>query len=280
MPNPLQKLFVPLYNVAHRPDQARYAQDNRQSMLDRLEAACDLSNLHTVVELGCGNGRITHWWAQRAQRVIGFDINPNRIESLQRDNMLLVAGSAECPPVRDQVADVVCSFAVLEHIRDRIDTLNQLKRLMKPDGRMIHFVPTATMKVMQWGGFIPDVLRKEFRGLTRALAGQRKQKAHKHYEGRETNNPYRESRRRWYQKLYPRVHGEYDSNWEEFLQNRRSHWRREFESAGLRVVQQISAGLISPYAFGISRAMGRFHWTGLSCVTAFVLELDGAKSSS
>lgn len=160
---------------------------------------------------------------------------------------------------------------MFEHIPDRIAVLEQLTTMLRPGGVMIHAVPTATMKLLQYAGFFPDKARRELRNLTRALAGQRKQRQQKRHEGFETNNPRRASRRRWHPKLAPRVHGEYDSNWEETLQNRVGYWKRLFESTSLQCERIVPLGLWSPYFFGAAPLAKLGGTLGLSSVHAFVL---------
>jgi ubiquinone/menaquinone biosynthesis C-methylase UbiE len=52
-----------------------------------LHAAADLSNAH-VLEIGCGDGRLTWRYAPKASRIAAFDLNPERLQIALR----------ECPP--------------------------------------------------------------------------------------------------------------------------------------------------------------------------------------
>ena len=272
MPHPIQSCFLPLYRLVHLPEPTAYQHAERRFMLDRAIQAIPAHARGTAVEMGCGDGWVAHRLAERFDRVVGFDINPHRIARPTAPNVLAVASEAERPPIAPGSADVIFSFAVFEHIPQRPPVLEQLDAMLAPGGVMVHVVPTASMKLMQWLGFLPDKARKELRSLSRALAGQRKARQEKFYSGHEANNPRRTSRRSFTDKLLPRVHGEYDSNWQETLDNRVGAWRRLFESTGLRCVKTVPLGLWSPYFFGGAPLARRAAKLGLSSVHAFVLE--------
>lgn len=272
MPNALQRLFLPLYRVAHWPDGVRYQHEQRRWMLDHVFTQVPLGRVSTVVEVGCGDGWVCRQLSPRFRTVVGFDINPLRIDGCATPNVLLVAGNAGQPPIGDGTADLILSLSVLEHLPDRVGALKQMRGLLKPGGVMIHLVPVAAWKVLQWIGFGPDWLRKQARGLTRAMAGQRKPRSTKYYQNRETNNPARTSRRRWHQKIMPRVHGEYDSNWQEFTQWTDRVWTGQFTAAGLRVVRRVPLGLSSPYGFGCFGLTKPLSRVGLASIVAYVLE--------
>ena len=268
----VQKILLPLCRLAHLPDGVAYQHATRAWMLDRLLAQVDLDRVRTVVEVGCGDGYVSGRLARRFQRVVGFEINPGRIDRRLQGGAMLVAASAAQPAIAAGAADLVISLLVLEHVPDRVATLCRLRELLGPGGRMIHLVPTAWWKLFQWIGFLPEVVRKQVRGVTRAMAGQRRPRQHKLHPDRQTNNPLRPARRAWYAKLVPRVHGEYRSNLDELLQWRHCAWAPQFRAAGLRVTQVVSMGIGSPYGFGLSRPAGRFAWAGICSTVAYVLE--------
>jgi|GEM_PF-2387369 len=282
MPNALQKLFMPLYRLTHWPPDVPYQHANRQWMLRRILKAVGEQPNQTILEVGCGDGWVSNLLADQCQRVIGLDINPQRIEPPEKPNVLLLAAEAELTPIAPGSIDVIFSFALLEHIPHRVPMLQQLRPLLKPGGRMIHVVPTAEMKLLQWLGFIPDKIRRSIRSFTRRLAGQPKpHPAVKSVDGHETNNPRREGRRRkWYAKLYPRVHGEYDSNWQETLANTNGQWKQLFNEAGLKVDRVVPLGMFSPYFFGLSSFAKLASGVGLASVRGYVLRSDEPNSQA
>ncbi len=257
MPIAAQKLFMPLYRASHWPDGSAYQHGQRRWMLQRVLGCVPVQGVRTVLEVGCGDGWVCNEMGKRFGQVVGFDINPHRIGKAALPNVHLVAGSADHPPIADGSVDLILSLAVLEHLPDRVGTLQQLTKLLSPEGVMVHIVPMSMMKILQWVGHGPDLLRKQVRGATRFLAGQRKGHKGKYYGGMETNNPQRKSRRRWHQKVLPRVHGEYDSNLQEIIENSDGKWRSLFGQAGLGVTRVVPLGVFSPYFFGLSASLKR-----------------------
>jgi|CXWL01.1.fsa_nt_gi ubiquinone/menaquinone biosynthesis C-methylase UbiE len=77
----------------------------------------------TLVEVGCGTGRMTTTFANRTQRMIALDFS---FESLKRcqsklrangiENVLLVQGDATALPLKSEISDQVVSCQVLEHL--------------------------------------------------------------------------------------------------------------------------------------------------------------------
>ncbi len=272
MPNLLQEPFVPLCRAAHWPDAKRLDHKTRADVLQRLFDQVDTSQVETVVEIGCGDGWVAHSLAERFPRVIGLDINPERIVPPRTDNVTLAAATAEQPCIRNGSADLILSIALLEHIPEPLETIRSLVPLLSERGRMLHVVPHWGWKVLQFGCFYPNIVRKRTRSLLRALSGQQKVKSVKYYGGRENNNPRRVSRRVWYRKFYPRIHGEYDSHLAEIAAWRPASWTRLFEAAGLRVTKQIPMGIGSPYLFGVSQHLRPLFGGRLQCATTFELE--------
>jgi 2-polyprenyl-3-methyl-5-hydroxy-6-metoxy-1,4-benzoquinol methylase len=104
----------------------------------------------TVLEYGCGNAAVSCAFAQRAERVIGLDIDPggvalgrDKLRELGRDNIELELHPVEqvlaaTAAYRGQV-DVFLLYAVLEHlsVTERIELLRLARDVVKPDGAIV-----------------------------------------------------------------------------------------------------------------------------------------------
>jgi SAM-dependent methyltransferase len=97
----------------------------------------------SAVEIGCGNGRMTHRLAERFREVWALDISPEMIARARQRwgnlaNVLWVAnGGADLEPVPAASADVVLSFIVLHHVTDPEVVLSYVRdtaRVLKPGG--------------------------------------------------------------------------------------------------------------------------------------------------
>lgn len=106
-----------------------------------------LSKGDTLVEVGCGTGRMTVAFAPRVSRMVALDFS---LESLRRckdklrnagiENATLVQADATALPIRSGVADRVLSCQVLEHLPTpsaREQMVSELARVCKKDGHIV-----------------------------------------------------------------------------------------------------------------------------------------------
>ncbi len=89
------------------------------------------------VEIGCGKGAIIDaFWRERNVRLLGIDIAPGSIrhignEPLKADGII---GSNMAIPIKDRVADLVVSHAVIHHTPDPIGSFSEAVRILKSGG--------------------------------------------------------------------------------------------------------------------------------------------------
>jgi ubiquinone/menaquinone biosynthesis C-methylase UbiE/uncharacterized protein YbaR (Trm112 family) len=117
-----------------------------------LKAMKPLAN-DTVVELGCGTGRVTMRYAPLVSRVVALDFSLNSLLVLQRKippelraKLLLVQADVCAPPLVTRAFTKAVSFQVFEHlptIESRRKALTEVTRLLWPGG-------TFTCSVYHW----------------------------------------------------------------------------------------------------------------------------------
>ena len=99
-----------------------------------------------ALDLGCGNGRHAEVLAEHADRVVGVDASREllaeaRDRAAERDFAVdLLVGDAATLPLRDDVADLAVYVATLHHLptrADRVQSLDELARVLAPDGRAL-----------------------------------------------------------------------------------------------------------------------------------------------
>ncbi len=112
----------------------------------------------TAVEIGCGNGRVTHRLAERFRAVWALDISPEMIARAKArwqalDNVCFVVGSgADLEPVATVSADVVLSFITLHHVTEPAVVLSYLRetgRVLKPGGRALLHLHTIERNLLR-----------------------------------------------------------------------------------------------------------------------------------
>jgi ubiquinone/menaquinone biosynthesis C-methylase UbiE len=103
------------------------------------------------LDVGCGAG----YAMKKASEELGCDcygVDPDpgghgvgRYDSGSTAGLRIVKGEAEALPFEDNAFDVVYCSHVLEHVKDEIESLREMKRVLKPNGALIIGMPTSTM---------------------------------------------------------------------------------------------------------------------------------------
>lgn len=102
----------------------------------------------TVVDFGCGTGQmLLHLNA--AER-IGIEPNEHARVAAALGGMRVVASPTNLP---DASADIIVSSHALEHTLRPLDELRELRRILKPNGRLVLWVPME-----DWRG---EVMRRK-----------------------------------------------------------------------------------------------------------------------
>ncbi len=102
-----------------------------------------------LVDFGCGNGAQTSLFVPWFETVTGVDVEPEFLAGFnqriraegwtkQVSTTPLVDGVI---PLADGCADVVTSFTVLEHVPAEQAALSEMRRVLRPGGRLVISVP-------------------------------------------------------------------------------------------------------------------------------------------
>jgi SAM-dependent methyltransferase len=116
-----------------------------QEALDKMMELLDVRivSTDTIVEIGCGVGRITRSLAERGRRVIALDVSEQMLDAAKRlnpglDNVEWILGNGErLAPIGAASADVCHSFVVFQHVPDPRVTLGYVRemgRVLRPGG--------------------------------------------------------------------------------------------------------------------------------------------------
>ncbi len=110
-------------------------------LIERLGKEFDIDNIKEVIEIGCGVGFLAaHLNKKYQMNVTAIDIDPEQIELAQefqeeRENLeFKVADATKLDFSENQKYDLAISTYVLHHIPNWNDALNEIKRVLKPDG--------------------------------------------------------------------------------------------------------------------------------------------------
>ena len=106
-----------------------------------------LSKDSIVADVGCGNGRHLIPCAKRCKKVIGVDVSIELLKILQEkikkeelENVILLHSDAANMPIVDNSTDTALFIASLHSIKgreNRVNSLKEIKRILKPGGRVL-----------------------------------------------------------------------------------------------------------------------------------------------
>ncbi|SDL70676.1 class I SAM-dependent methyltransferase [Tessaracoccus oleiagri] len=159
-----------------------YNRENETSLLNAwytrpamLDLVGDVRGRH-VLDIGCGAGPLAADLVERGARVSGFDSSPAMLEIARRrlgDRAdLRVADLGEPLPYDDESFDVACAALVLHYLRDWEGPLAEIRRVLRPGGRLVAAVnhPLAyAMTEQKYFGIVQHELRHSFAGREASL---------------------------------------------------------------------------------------------------------------
>lgn len=116
-------------------------------------------DLGMVADLGCGPGVFLRYLCSRAVQVYAADIDLpalRRVQARHRDqpNLSFLALDASQLPFRDGCLDTMLFLEILEHMSDDGAALEEVRRILRPGGRLVLSVPVPPGEVDQgdpWG---------------------------------------------------------------------------------------------------------------------------------
>lgn len=98
-----------------------------------------------ILEVGCRSGNLTQYYYE-GNEVVGVDVDRNALVEFGKRLDLeshWVDVDSEPLPFREDQFDVVVFSEVMEHLRFPQKTLEEIQRVLKPEGRMIGSVPNS-----------------------------------------------------------------------------------------------------------------------------------------
>lgn len=94
-----------------------------------------------ILDVGCGTGAMAKE-LQRYGEVVACDLSHLSLEYCKKRCLEeLVCGDIACLPFQDQSFDLIVALDILEHVPDDKAAMRELRRVLKPNGRLVVTVP-------------------------------------------------------------------------------------------------------------------------------------------
>ena len=146
----------------HDVEDAHWWYRGRRRVLIETLHSLSLAPNTRILDAGCGSGRNMVELAAFGT-VTGLELAPASIEAARARGVgEVVGGSLAEMPFEDASFDLAGCFDVLEHLEDDLASLRELRRVVRPGGRMLVTVPAYP-----WLWSNHDVVNHHFRRYTR-----------------------------------------------------------------------------------------------------------------
>ncbi len=113
--------------------------------MSRYMAAEEVVKGKIVLDIASGSGYGTKMLAKHAKKVYGVDVNEDAVayakENYAGNNIEYLLGDGESIPLPDNSVDVLITFETIEHIKNYRKFLDEVHRVLKPDGMAIVSTP-------------------------------------------------------------------------------------------------------------------------------------------
>ncbi len=114
----------------------------------RYESVAHLLKGKVVLDIASGSGYGSYLLAEQAKKVYGVDVDEESVRYAKKNygrfNIEYLQGNAETIPLGDNSVDVVVTFETIEHVKNYQKFLQEIKRVLKPDGFAIVSTPNDT----------------------------------------------------------------------------------------------------------------------------------------
>lgn len=179
-----------------------------------------------VLDLGAGTGHQSAQLHLLGYEVVAVDL-PNSAYALERVYPILDYDGYKLP-LQNGSIDLVFTSNVLEHVSDIKIVLDEIKRVLTPNGVMIHILPTPSWKWWSMLSHYPWIIKK----IAKRLQGEQFSSS-KTIDHQPPTNIFRFL----YSIAWPSRHGERGTTLTECWYYSERWWRKTFHSSGFGVIK-------------------------------------------
>jgi len=251
-----------------------------ETMLREFEIRCAFegyaeSAFDQGLELGCGRGEHSRFVAFYSRHLTATEINAAKLKESSSERITFAVGDAQClSAFADASMDMIFSSQMLAHLTRIDDCLKECARVLKPEGIIVHTVPTRTWKGFNVLLFYPFLVCQGFSRLCgRVSASAPVQSFNAAAPSALDNNLRPHVSGFSLKKLFPEVHAaSAKGHWDEFRKLREEHWLGLFSRNGLDVTRIVRLPFYFGYGYRFRPILKLGNYLGLSASTAYVLQ--------
>jgi len=144
--------------------------------LHRYAVACELARGLDVLDIACGEGYGTMLLAKHSASAVGVDVAPEAVAHAAQKyvcrNLRFLQGSAISIPLPASSVDVVVSFETIEHLREHDEMIGEIRRVLRPGGKLIISSPDKRYYTDATGHTNPFHLRELYCDEFHSLLGR------------------------------------------------------------------------------------------------------------
>jgi ubiquinone/menaquinone biosynthesis C-methylase UbiE len=128
------------YDLTAEMYEERYAEEQRAKYETALKTTNVLGTM--VLDAGCATGLFFDYIASKASSVVGIDISHRLLLKASKrarffENAFVLQADVDYLPFKEELFQAIFAFTVLQNMPNPSETLIELKRVAKHDGRMV-----------------------------------------------------------------------------------------------------------------------------------------------
>ena len=144
------RAVLPLSRQNAYRDRYRTLRPGWQPSGDQVEALVSsrLTPASHVLDLGCGRGGVVELFWRDVKLAAGLDPDVPSLSEHRAPGMPVIRGVGERLPFVDRSFDLIVCLWVLEHLKEPLATLREVRRVLRPGGHFIFLTPNLRHPLM------------------------------------------------------------------------------------------------------------------------------------
>jgi ubiquinone/menaquinone biosynthesis C-methylase UbiE len=237
----------------------------RAAEMRALEPLFSKGKVGRILEIGCGNGFVSALLSRFGDIVVSSDLMNSDLRThtpgiskasdlfarMGVDNCRPVSCSAESLPFEDASFDIVFSAYVLEHIKDRVGALREVRRVLKDGGRAIFILPSFVERLLYPFYYYAEIAKKAARAALSRISGGAAANADASSGPVKPVSAWERFRKGYPHFPMPDPHGEYPDFFIELINSLPTAWYGLARESGFKVKGSFTIMLFPKMLFSV-----------------------------